>query len=48
LASRFLRLFSFVLDKDMSAAEVFSMEDFSQLFYRPLSAEAYQEYCQVQ
>jgi hypothetical protein len=48
LASRFPRLFSFVLDKEMSAADVFSTEDFSQLFYRPLSAEAFQEYCQVQ
>jgi hypothetical protein len=32
----------------MSAAAVFATEDFSQLFYRPLSAQAHQEYCQVQ
>jgi hypothetical protein len=38
LSERFPRLFSFVLDKDMSAAQVFAVEDFTNLFYRPLSA----------
>jgi hypothetical protein len=48
LSERFPRLFSFVLDKDMSAAQVFAVEDFTNLFYRPLSAQAYHEMCLVQ
>jgi hypothetical protein len=48
LSSRFPRLFSFVLDKDLPAAEVYVAPDMSQLFYLPLSAQAYQELMVVQ
>jgi hypothetical protein len=48
LSSRFPRLFSFVLDKDFSAAEVYAKPNPSQLFYLPLSAQAYQEFTMVQ
>jgi hypothetical protein len=48
LSDRFPRLLSFVLDKDMSTTEVFIVEEFSHLFYRPLSAEAHREMCLVQ
>jgi hypothetical protein len=40
---RFLRLFSYVLNDKMSALEVYSVEDLSELFYRPLSTQAFQE-----
>jgi hypothetical protein len=32
LSERFPRIFSFFLDKDMSAAEVFAAEEFTHLF----------------
>jgi hypothetical protein len=48
LSSRFPRLFSFVLDKDLSVAEVHVAPDMSQSFYLPLSAQAYQELMVVQ
>jgi hypothetical protein len=41
LHSRFPRLFSFVLDETLSAATVYSTQDISNLFYRPLSPQAY-------
>jgi hypothetical protein len=37
-SSRFPRLLSFVLDKELSAAEVFATPNMSQLLYLPLSA----------
>jgi hypothetical protein len=40
---RFPRLFSYVLNDKMSTLEVYSVEDLSQLFYRPLSTQAFQE-----
>jgi hypothetical protein len=48
LSSRFPWLFSFVLDKDLSAAEVYAAPNMSQSFYLPLSAQAYQEFMVVQ
>lgn len=48
LANRFTRLFSYVLNPDMLAAEVFSTTDFYSLFYRPLSAQAYDELVLIQ
>ena len=44
LAQRFPRLFSFVLDPALSAAEVYSEEDLLSLFYLPLSDQAFQEF----
>ena len=44
LAERYPRLFSFVLDPTLSAAEVYGEEDLLSLFYLPLSEQAYQEY----
>jgi hypothetical protein len=40
---RFPRLFSYVLNDKMSAQEVYSVEDLLELFYRPLSTQAFQE-----
>jgi hypothetical protein len=37
LKLRFPRLFSFVLNENISAAKVYEQEDISTLFYRPLS-----------
>jgi hypothetical protein len=48
LSDCFPRLFSFVLDKDMLAAKVFAVEEFTHLFHKPLSAQAHQEMCLVQ
>jgi hypothetical protein len=43
LMLRFPRLFSFVLNDKMSALQVFEVEDLAELFYRPLSMQAFQE-----
>jgi hypothetical protein len=40
---RFPRLPSFVLDGNMSAAEVYSHEDIADILYLPLSRQAFQE-----
>jgi hypothetical protein len=48
LKLRFLRLFSFVLEENLSAAEVFSVQDITELFYRPLSVQAFQELGELQ
>jgi hypothetical protein len=37
LRDRFPRLFTFVLDEGLSAAQVYNTEDFSSLFFLPLS-----------
>jgi hypothetical protein len=43
LMFRFPRLFSYVLNDKMSALQVYSVEDLTDLFYRPLSTQAFQE-----
>jgi hypothetical protein len=48
LCERFPRLFSYVLDTNMSVAEVYTTHDRSELYYRPMSAQAYEEYCSLQ
>jgi hypothetical protein len=48
LKDRYPRLFSFVLNENMSAAQVYDQGDFSSLFYRPLSIEAYGEFQELQ
>jgi hypothetical protein len=48
LRDRFPWLFTFVLDEGLSAAQVYNKEDFSSLFYLPLSREAFDEYSQLQ
>jgi hypothetical protein len=48
MRQRFPRLFSFVLDEHMSAAEVFAAQDFSELFFRPLSIQAFHELGELQ
>jgi hypothetical protein len=44
---RFPRLFSYVLNENLSAVEVYSNE-LMNLFYRPISAQAYQELQELQ
>ena len=44
LSLRYSRLFSYVLDKKMSAAEVYGQPDMLSLFYLPLSEHAYEEF----
>jgi hypothetical protein len=44
---RFPRLFSYALNENLSAAEVYS-NDLMDLFYRPISAQAYQELQELQ
>jgi hypothetical protein len=43
LMFRFLKLFSFVLNDKMAALQVYGAEDLVDLFYRPLSIQAFQE-----
>jgi hypothetical protein len=43
LKDRFPRLFSFVLNENISAAKVYEQEDILNLFYRPLSVQAFEE-----
>jgi hypothetical protein len=40
---RFPRLFSYVLEENMLACEVYSTQDMIELFYMPLSMQAFQE-----
>ena len=44
LALRYPRLFSYVLDRKMSAAEVYGHPDMLSLFYLPLSEQAFEEF----
>jgi hypothetical protein len=48
LKDRYPRLFSFVLNENMSIAQVYDQGDFSSLFYRPLSIAAYGEFQELQ
>jgi hypothetical protein len=44
LAERFPRLYSYVLDSKLTAAEVYDCQQPSELFYLPMSEQAYQEF----
>jgi hypothetical protein len=44
LAERFPRLYSYVLDPKLTAAEVYDCQQPSELFYLPMSEQAYQEF----
>jgi hypothetical protein len=48
LKDNFPRLYSFVLNDQMSAAQVFNLEDFSMILYLPLSISAYGELVELQ
>jgi hypothetical protein len=48
LKERFPRLFSYVLDENLSAAKVYAIEDITDLFYLPLSPLAFQELEELQ
>jgi hypothetical protein len=48
LRDRYPRLFSFVLDDNLSAAKVFYTEDLASLFHFPLSRVAFEELGQLQ
>jgi hypothetical protein len=43
MKSRFPRLFSYVLEENMSAFEVYNREDITSIFYLPLSQPAFAE-----
>jgi hypothetical protein len=43
LKTRFPRLFSYVLEENWSAQRVYASNDLSELFHRPISAQAFQE-----
>jgi hypothetical protein len=43
MKSCFPRLFSYVLEENMSASEVYSREDITSIFYLPLSQPAFAE-----
>ena len=47
LSVRFPRLYSYVLDNKLTAAEVYGQEDISQLFHLPLSTRAFEELQQL-
>jgi hypothetical protein len=47
LKDKFPRLFSFVLREEIMAAEVYAMEDITDLFYTPLSQSAFTELQQL-
>jgi hypothetical protein len=47
LSARFPRLFSYVLNDQLSAADVYATQDKSSLFYLPLSEQAHYEYQQL-
>ena len=44
LSLSYPRLYSYVLDKKMSTAEVYGLPDMLSLFYLPLSVQAYEEF----
>ena len=44
LCQRFARLHSFALDDDLSVADVFAAQDLADLFYLPLSTQAFEEF----
>jgi hypothetical protein len=48
IKDRFPRLYSFVLDGNMSAAKVYGQEDLTDLFHLPLSVQAYAELSELQ
>jgi hypothetical protein len=48
LKERFPRLFSYVLDQDLSARQVYLQEDIINLFYLPLSTQDFQEFHDLQ
>jgi hypothetical protein len=48
MMNRFPRLFSFVLDGNLSAARVYAQEDLTLLFHLPLSILAFEEFGQLQ
>jgi hypothetical protein len=48
LKERFPRLFSYVLDQDLSTRQVYLMEDMMDLFYLPLSNQAFGEFNELQ
>jgi hypothetical protein len=47
LSSGFPRLFSYVLQPQMSASHFYNIEDRGSLFYLPLFEQAYEEYNQL-
>ena len=44
LSLRYPRLYSYVLDKNSSATEVYGQQDLLSMFYLPLSSQAYDEF----
>jgi hypothetical protein len=48
LRDRYPRLFSYVLDENLSAAQVFDTDDLVSLFHLPLSRVAFEEFGQLQ
>jgi hypothetical protein len=48
LSERFPRLFSFAKDDKISVRDMALMIDRSEEFHRPLSAQAYEEFCFIQ
>jgi hypothetical protein len=48
LQDKFPRLFSFVLNKEIMAVEVYAMENISELFYTPFSLPAFTELQELQ
>jgi hypothetical protein len=48
LKERFPRLFSYVLDQDLSTRQAYLMEDMMDLFYLPLSNQAFGEFNELQ
>jgi hypothetical protein len=48
MSQRFPRLFSYVLDDKASIAHIYQMENIMQLFYTPLSTQAFQELIDLQ
>jgi hypothetical protein len=48
LQSKFPRLFSFALDKNIYVKKVLQTEDISELFYLPLSTQAFEEFNHVE
>jgi hypothetical protein len=48
LSERFHRLFSFVKDDKISVRDMVMLIDRTEEFYRPLSAQAYEEFCFIQ
>jgi hypothetical protein len=47
LSSRFPRLFSYVLQPQMSAAQFYNTKDKSAMFYLPISQQAHDEFLQL-